>query len=147
MAKRKKFPDVTYEFLSIPLSRYRANVDASINYEARDKRHHWADPKIYSFGTLIELEGVCDYPEERAGDKYVISVHGWEAEEGQFEARLSDRHVLDEDGSRKYRKVRGEEVPVYDVPEGIGLIEKIRGEKANASPLELKALGTFRMSA
>ena len=44
MAKRKKSTDVTYEFLPIPLDRYRAGVDASINHDARDKRHHYADP-------------------------------------------------------------------------------------------------------
>ena len=77
----------------------------------------------------MELEGLCDYPDERSGDRYVISVHGWETEEGEFEARLSDRHVKDEDGTRKYRKVRGEEISVYDVPDGLGLIEKVRRKK------------------
>jgi len=91
MAKRKKSPAVEYELLSVPLSDYRANVDASVNPYARDKRHQWADPKIYSFGTSVELEGICDYPEERSGERYVISVHGWETEEGEFEAGLSDR--------------------------------------------------------
>jgi hypothetical protein len=129
MAPRKKTPSVEYELLSIPLSGFGASVDASVNPYARDKRHHYADPKIYSFGTSLELEGVCDYPEERSGDRYFISVHGWETEEGKFESRLSDRHVMDDDGTWKYRKVRGEEIPVYDVPEGIGLIEKVRGEK------------------
>ena len=129
MAPRKKKSSVTYELLSIPLSGYRASVDASVNPYARDKRHHYRDPKIYQFLTSVELEGVCDYPEERSGESYVISVHGWETEEGKFEARLSGRHVTDEDGTRKYRKVRGEEIPVYDVPEGLGLIEKVRGEK------------------
>ena len=129
MAKKKNSAAVTYELLSIPLSGFGASVDASVNHEARDKRHHYADPKIYQFHTSVELEGVCDYPEERSGDSYIISVHGWENEEGKFKVRLSDRHVLDEDGARKYRKVRGEEIPVYDVPDGLGLIEKVRGEK------------------
>jgi hypothetical protein len=129
MAPRKKTPSVEYELLSIPLSGFVASVDASVNHKARDRRHHYRDPKIYSFGSSVELEGVCDYPEERSGESYVISVHGWETEEGEFEARLSDRHVMDEDGMRKYRKVRGKEIPMYDVPEGIGLIEKVRGEK------------------
>jgi hypothetical protein len=124
MKNRNKKPSVTYELLSIRLGGYRA----SVNPYARDKRHQYADPKIYSFGTSVELEGVCDYPDERSGDRYVISVHGWETEEGEFEARLSDRHVKDEDGTWKYRKVRVEEIPVYGVPDGLGLIEKVRGK-------------------
>lgn len=118
-----------YEFISILLTLYRASADASINHDARDKRHHWTNPKIYSFGSSVGLEGTCDYPDERSGERYVISVHGWETEEGEFEARLSCRHVMDEDGTWKYRKVRGEDILVYDVLEGIGLIEKVRGEK------------------
>ena len=39
----------------------------------------------------VELEGIYDYPEERSGDRYAISAQGWETEEGEFEARLSDR--------------------------------------------------------
>ena len=91
MAPRKKKPSMEYELLSIPLSCYRASVDASVNHEARDKRHHYADPKIYSFGSSVELEGLCDYPEERSGESYVIKVNGWENEEGDFDAKLSDR--------------------------------------------------------
>lgn len=129
MSPRKKKPTVEYELLSIALSGYRASVDASINHKARDKRYQYADPSIYEFQSSLELEGVCDYPDERSGDRYFIKVNGWETEEGEFEARLSDRHVRNEDGTRKYRKVRGEEIPVYDVPEGLGLIEKVRGTK------------------
>lgn len=106
-----------YTILSILMSRYRLSVNASINPDAR----------IYSFGTSVELEGVCDYPEERSGESYVIDVHGYEHKEGDFEIRLSNRHVRDKDGERVYRKVRGVEVPVYDVPEGIGLLEKTSG--------------------
>ena len=83
-----------YALLSIPLSGFGASVDASVNHEARDKRHHYADPKIYSFESSVELEDVCDYPEDRSGESYVISVHGWETEERKFEARLSDRPAV-----------------------------------------------------
>jgi hypothetical protein len=36
MAKRKKSTAATYELLSIPLSGYKASVDASVNHHARD---------------------------------------------------------------------------------------------------------------
>lgn len=129
MTKRNKSASVEYELLSIPLSRYGASIDASVNSYARNKHHHYSDPRIYQFHSSVELEGTCDYPEERSGEAYVIGVHSWEIEEGMFEARLSDRHAKDEDGGLVYRRVRGEDVPVYDVPDGIGLIEKVRGEK------------------
>ena len=67
-----------------------ASVDTSVSHETRDKRHHYRDPKIYSFRSSVDLEGLCDHPEERSGESYVISMHGRETEEGDFEAKLSD---------------------------------------------------------
>ena len=44
-----------------------------------------------------------------------------------FDVTLSDCQARDDDGDRKYRRVRGEDVPVYEVPKGIGMIERVRG--------------------
>jgi len=125
MSKRKKTVE-EYEFLGIKITGYKASVDASINYEVRDKRHYYRDAKVYSFDSSVELEGVCNYPEEREGEKFLFSVHGREIHEGGFDVTLSGCHVLD-DGARKYRRVRGEDVPVYEVPKGIGPIQRVRG--------------------
>ena len=38
--------------------------------------------------------------------------------------------MLDEYGAHKYRKVRGNMVPVYDIPKDIGFLDKVRGGKA-----------------
>ena len=35
--------------------------------------------------------------------------------------------MRDKDGGRKYRMVRGQSQPVYEVPKGIGHLEKVRG--------------------
>lgn len=108
---------------------FNARVDASINYEVRHHHHDHDDAKVYAFESCLDIEGVCTYPDDRTGDKYCITVYGHEARKNQFQLTLADCHVRDEDGSRKYRKVRGREVPVYDVPKGIGHIEQQRGTK------------------
>lgn len=125
MAKR----DV-YSFFAINVSSYKAFVDASINYEVRDKRHYSGDAKVYKFSSNIEIEGICTWPEERAGDKYTFTIYGQEIRPGDFELSLSDCHVVDENWIPKYKKVRGKDVPVYDVPKGLGTLEKIRGAPA-----------------
>ena len=89
--------------------------------------HYYRDAKVYQFDSSVELEGACNYPEEREGEKFPFTVYGREIHEGGFDVTLSDCHVLDDDGARKYRRVRGKDVPVYEVPKGIGTIQRVRG--------------------
>jgi len=58
MSKRKKKPVDEYAILGIKITGYKASVDASINYEVRDKRHYYRDAMVYSFDSSVELEGV-----------------------------------------------------------------------------------------
>ena len=129
MAKRTKKPGPVYEILAITINNYKASVDAAINYEARDKRYFYKNPSVHSFGTNIELEGVCTYPDDRAGENYSITIYGHEREHGEFSKRLSDYQERDEKYNLKYRTVRGNQVPVYDVPYDIGYYSRNRGTK------------------
>jgi len=70
---------------------------------------------------------VCIYPDEREGQKYSFTVYGREIHAVEFDATLSDCHVRDEDGTPKCRRARGKDIPVYEVPQGIGGIERVRG--------------------
>ena len=116
-----------YSFLAIKVLSYKAYVDASINYEVRDKCHYSNDAKIYKFSSHLEIEGICTWPEEREGDEYAITIYGHEIRQGDFELTLSDCNVMDEHWSPKYKRVRGKDVPVYDVPKGMGTLNKVRG--------------------
>lgn len=127
MVKRKKQPTEVHEHLSIRVEKFRARVDSSINYEVRQPRYRHEGMRVYEFLTNLEIEGVCDWPEEREGDEYSITVYGSERHAGEFMTTLKDYHVRDEDGSLIYRKNRGKSVPVYDVPKGIGLLDRQRG--------------------
>ena len=113
-----------HAFLAITISGYTAAIDAAINYEVNDKRFRHHDTKVYRFDSRLEIEGVCVYPESRQGEEYFISVHGSEREAGQFNLTLTGCHVRDEYGVKQYRKVRGEEVPVYDIPKEIGMLDR-----------------------
>jgi hypothetical protein len=117
-----------YEFLSIEITNYKAYVNASINYEVMDKRHYYDDAKVYDFGSHLEIEGICNYPEEREGDEHHITIYSTERSFRDFELTLSDCQVRNEDSTLKYRRVRGKDVPVYNIPKGLGTLEKVRGE-------------------
>ena len=129
MTKRKKHSVVTHEHLAIRLKNFKARIDSSVNHEIYQTRYRHDETKAYEFSTALELEGICVWPEERADEIYQITVYGSEKGAGEFESRLKDYHVRDENGSLVYRKQRGEHVPVYGIPNGLGFIERQRGTR------------------
>lgn len=129
MAKRTITSKPEYTLIGIDVLTYRARVDAAINYEVKDKRMRFDDTLIYRFYSAIEVDGIANYPEERLGDNYTITIYSDERYPGEFTSKVSDYHVRDEQGLPKYRRERGESVPVYDIPSKIGYLERRRGTR------------------
>lgn len=117
-----------YRFLSARITDYKAYIDSSINYEVRDRHHYRDNAKVYKFMTRLEVCAVCTYPDDIEDHELYMTIYGDESGQGDFDLTLSGCHVRDNTGAHKYRKIRGKEVPVYDVPKGLGLFEKQRGE-------------------
>jgi len=129
MPKHKKHVSEEYSFLALKIRSFNVSINASINCDARVPRYYHDDTKVYDFKTCLDIEGISTYPEEREGEAYSITVYGAEPSSDNFNMTLVDCHVRDEDGLPRYRKVSGKQVPVYDVPKGIGLLERHRGAK------------------
>ncbi|MDB4409293.1 hypothetical protein N9235_00560 [Gammaproteobacteria bacterium] len=129
MVRKTKKAQEEYTFLGLELTGYKAAVDAAINYEVKNLRNCFSDTRIYRFDSSVEITGTCIYPDERALENYEISVYGREESSGELDLTLKDCHVLDDDYTPKYRKIRGKEVPVYKIPKGLGLLNRIRGTK------------------
>ena len=127
MAKKKKKVIRTYDFIVLRVSDYSARVDASINYEVRDSRYATDETKIYSFNSALEVTALSTWPEDHVGLMYYLTIYGHKPIQGDFDLTLGNFHVRNKDGFYKYRKRGGLEVPVYEPPKGIGLIEKVRG--------------------
>lgn len=127
MAKKKKKSASEYGFFHIKLIDFSACVDASINYEVRDNRHYKDDAKVFSFSSNLEVDGIFTYPEERAEAKLHLAIYGSNLRHSDFDLTLADCHIRDDHGSPKYRKVRGEEIAIYDIPKGVGRLERQRG--------------------
>ena len=124
---RKKVKE-QYSTLTIKVRDFSGQTSASINYEAKDLRYRHEKTPVYRFSSIIEFEGTCTYPPERLGDSYGVTVHSAEAGSKLIEARLEDYHLRDEQGAPRYGKQRDRLVPIYEIPPGLGLLQKVRGE-------------------
>ncbi len=95
----------------------------------RNPKRYRDNAKVYEFHSQLELNGIFKYPDERIDEKFQLTVYGRDLDHPEFALTLKDCHVRDDEGSYKYRKVRGKEVPDYDVPKSIGYLERQRGTK------------------
>lgn len=133
MAKRKarKKDDSGYSFIYAQVTKYTAAVDSSVNYEARDDRWRHSDTKVYSFQTRLEIEARCLYPEDAVDEKYYFTIYGGDRHAEELSQTVKDCHAIDDKWQRVYRTVKGQQVPVYNIPKGlVGSLDRRRGEKA-----------------
>ena len=131
-SKRRKKEE--YSFLSLVVADFNIRSNIGINPEARNTRYSSADTKIYQQYSTIELSCRNIDPDEPLTDIYQFSIYGDQINPG---LTLADCHVCNEDGFKKYRKSRGVDKPVYDVPKGIGCLLKSRGVRQWSSALWL----------
>lgn len=126
MPKRKKVEAVMHEHLLIQVTEHAAYIDGGINPEIFEPRRYWHKCKVYTSSNNLELTGVCRDPEDRSGSAYRISIHGDVDGPLNFDAILDDYHARDDSGNYKYRRRGDREMPVYDPPDSIGLLQRNR---------------------
>jgi hypothetical protein len=111
---------------------YEAHVEAAINRNVYAPQYAWdldeEDP-LHTFTSRLEIRGVAVYPEDRADDRYELTIYGDNAPSRRLDAKLKDVQARDKHGSPLYRTYRGKEIRVYNPPKGMGLLDKVRGEK------------------
>jgi hypothetical protein len=127
---RAKKPVEEYSLISIRIQNHKARVGASINHKANDKRYQHDELRVYQFDSSLEIAGICNYPDDRSGETFLITVYGDQPGEGELNARLRDFHIKDKYGDPKYRKLRGRHMPVYEIPKGVGFLQKVRGKNS-----------------
>jgi hypothetical protein len=76
----------------------------------------------------LELKGLCTDPEDRAGERYEITLLGGSSDTGILGQKIKDLHRKSKDRFHEYRQYRGSNYPVYEDPPELGLVEKVRGE-------------------
>jgi hypothetical protein len=130
--KRPKKSDEQHSHIVIRLESYEAGVEARVNHYAYAPQYAWNlddDDPVYEFTNRIVITGISTYPPERQGDYFEITIRGTGSASQRLNAKLKDIHARDQYGSPKYRGYRGRQIPIYEPPKGLGLIDKVRGER------------------
>lgn len=133
MASRQKAkqPKPTYSRIGVKVEKYDARVEAEISIEAKDPKYAIdlddRDP-VYKYITRLTIVGTATYPEDRAGQRFEVTVYGDESPSRRVFATLKDIHERGEYGQPLYRQYRGQDLPVFRKPPGLGLLDKVRGE-------------------
>ena len=127
-----------YDFLSLAVTDFNIRSSIAINPKARDTKYSPSDTKVYQRYSTLELSCRNIDPDEPLTDTYQFTIYG-HPDEGLAnpDLTLADCHVYDGEGFKKYRKSRGVDKPVYEVPKGIGALQKRHGMRQWSSALWL----------
>lgn len=126
----KKKPEAEYTNLAITIDSYDARAQAGINLNLLGSSRYVIDDEepVYSFDTVLELSGTCTYPDDRAGDRYEITLVGDTTPPRSLRIKIKDLRERDKDGLPRYRKYKDGHHPVYGEPPALAFLEKVRGE-------------------
>lgn len=129
--RRSRKPQDERTRLCLRIEDYRARAEAEINHHAHGPQYAFRDTQeepLYEFQTHLEIFATCHDPEDRAGDRYQLTVYTETSPESSIYWKLRDVQAVNEHHSPQYREYRGKSIPVYVPPKGMGMLEKERGE-------------------
>lgn len=127
--RRKGAQRDTYAILGLVVSDFQVRCSASTN---TDIDRHYPDPAdpVFRNQAQLEIAAICIYPDERAGPPYSFTLYDAGSRPGKLSGTVGDYHARNQRGERRYRTRGGLSVPVYELPEGIGLLERERGKES-----------------
>lgn len=127
---RTRKPKAEFMDLAISIDCYNARAHAGINLNLLGSSRYVLDDEelVYSFETVLELNGNCTYPDTRAGDRYDITLLGDSITQRNLRLKIKDLQERDKNGVPQYRKLRNTSYPVYREPPALAFLDKVRGE-------------------
>jgi len=130
MPNRRHTPKPEHTFLAIRIEHHKARCNAGVDLNLLGGSLYDVDPKalVYRYDTTLEVSGICAYPDERAGERYDVTVYGATPDSWQMALRIEDLQERDKDGAPRYKNLKRGLVPVYREAPSLGHIEKVRGE-------------------
>lgn len=126
-----------YSFLSLILTGFEVRSGAAINPELRTGRVCGPDTRILEHHSVLTLTCRNIDADEPVSDSYSFTIYGNSDPYPGVDATLADYQIEDENGFPKYRKHRGIEIPVYEVPKGLAVLRKAHGERSWSTALWL----------
>lgn len=129
----KRSPQKQAEHINLVLrvEHYDVGVAAGINHNSYSPEFAWdlnEDEPVYDFSAQVIVKGIAIYPDKRANESYELTFYTSDRSAQRLSITLKDIQNRDERGSRQYRQYRGKQIPIYSTPEGLGLLDKVRGE-------------------
>lgn len=117
--------DAEYIHLGIRVDDYQVAAGKSINlnlvaYNAYPKD----DEPVFTSAVKFVVVGMCIWPDDRTNEKYEITIYEEDVE--RTEPKLRDIRARNKQDAPLYRKRRGRDIPVYNVPAGFCLLERNR---------------------
>lgn len=115
--------------LAIRIEGFDAEAETRLNIDLSVSRPHFAtdDDLVFPTSNRLIIRGRSTYPEARSGESYEITV--WGRSTRRAPLTLKEIHVHDDHHVPVYRKYRGEDIPVYKVPPGLGTLERRRNDR------------------
>lgn len=100
---------------------YEVSADAGINHNLRMDRPLFPrdDDPVYEYVTTLDIAGIATNPQDRAAERYEITLRGEGGYRSGMGLTLRDMQARDEGGGLRYRTSRGERLPVYEPPPGL----------------------------
>lgn len=130
--KQQSKPVEEHSHIAIRVEHYEAEVRARVNYYAYEPQYAYNlddDDPVYEFTNQVAITGLSVYPSERQGDRYELTIYGTDSPSHRLNEKLKDIQARDDKYSLQYRTYRGKQIPIYVAPNGLGRLEKVRGEK------------------
>lgn len=123
-ARRKR--QETFDFLYLWLTGYDVQVELGVNHRLR-MNPLWSDLDtcVMEARSELEVRGKCFYPEERKGEKLVLTLMG-DPCPADFAHTVADIQQRDAHGAPRYRTYRGYPVPVFECPKGVARLRRER---------------------
>lgn len=128
--RRTKKKEPEYAFLAIAIDDYDVSMDARVNLSLRGGSRYLIDEDepVYTFDTGLDITGICTYPDERAGDRYDISLRSSTTLPRDLRLKIKDMQKRDKEGFHVFKRYKDGHFPVYNEPHPLAYLEKVRGE-------------------
>jgi hypothetical protein len=136
--KRKK---AEHAFIAIRVDGYDVSAEASISHQVAQPQYAFGDltddEPVYKYVTHLKITGTATHPEERAGERYELTVYGDDSPSRNVHLALRDVQVRNDYNSPQYRDYRGRRIPIVNPIPGFTILTRDRGDGTWMSSINL----------
>lgn len=117
--------------LALKVGGYDTEFDFSVNSDVYNPQYAICpseDDPLFKASSHLNIRGAFVEPEDRAEHDVTINLYGDDAISTGLKVTLKDAQSRGKYNEPLYKTYRGREIPIYDPPKGLAVLEKVRGE-------------------